>query len=615
MVMTRTVPDMIVEAAMGVDPNTTPAAPDWIRLDEDYCPRKAQRLRGQQQRLESPEPGTLVLRLDDPFGDLDPENTLSPFFGDWDLGTRVRVRLDLGAEGVQNYFLGWVEDVDYDWNLTDGWVDVTLVDRLAFTAQLDQPVSLHDHWIRNFPVPATHYWPMHELGTRAGVPLEDVAGTAHGVWFGEPETTDAIARYSQRDALDLKAASFALLPNVQLFPAAGGAMSISFWFRMPRHPGDGSIKTVLATRSDGFGLSISVASDRKLFVLDVGPPSASVISLANVDDDLPHHCCVTYEAGRYRIFLDGVDNSGAFIVQADNHLACSSGFVGTNAGLGATAAWPGSLSHLAIWPMRLSASQVNDLYLTGNSAWRGQTLAVRLQLMAWLVSGVALADIIPGTDATVMGPVHFEEGQTMFDHLAQIARTGRGLVFAYPGGALSYIPPVENPAALPTRDYETVPVDDPRRAWPAAADCKAARPRRNHDRLINRAEITPSSTTLKQSADNLPSQAKYGIQRKEISTFHDSAAQAKAAAAAIVALEGDARSIMEWVTVDACEVPLAAALPVLGEVVRVTTHPPGRMVFYVGWIVRVEDEIDYSADSWDVTIGLLNLRSTHFASP
>jgi hypothetical protein len=406
-----------VEIAFAVGPYVE--SPTWT--DVTTYVRAFSVRRGRASEVENFEAGTANLVLDNRDRRFDPFYTSGPYYGN--LVPRRQIRIS-GIVGATSYaiFRGYIDG--WPVTLTDAGYDSTVTlscyDTLGLIADEELPDDLSDAYIRSFS--PRHYYPLDDP-IDGLTPTTVVCNDAGSLPLDlKPTVTSAQTRIGNLDGMAPALANTSLSLDdpveVRLQGYNSGiittpaAMTVALWWVLSQP----TISTLITQVVSGFVVEASYSLSTATLTVDVtnsstGNRNRYTATSFTVDTTIPHHLAVVVAAGgTATVYLDGVAVSMS--VAASSLIVDRSESVLLRAG---------QYQQLAVIPSALTQTQVQQLYLLGNSKLPEGTVA-RFQRIIGYTSVPAGLTATPSTTyvANLMqigagGPPVTQELQTLAD--------------------------------------------------------------------------------------------------------------------------------------------------------------------------------------------------------
>lgn len=628
----RDMPDVIVQAAFGLDPKVLPIGGQWTRIDHDNCVRELSTVEGRQLRVNEVDPGECKILFDNRNAWLDPTNVSSPYYDSnprFDKGVRVRAQLlhgtiptygEMQTEGLTYaqqatahgtyahvtangtlvaLFDGFVDRIRPEWHLTDATVEVALVDVLSTLAQTPLPPSVFRTALE--ATEPLHVWPLSD----SGLVTDDIVGIADGVYTERALSGGSVVPYDET-----KAGRFTREGPVAT--AAVGpltAWSVSTWIRVDRLPyvDEGTtyrrncaLGLLAPNNVDGVNLEMLQVPTGGTGIMGrlsvgalIGGVSQAGIEAAGTprwDDGVPHHVVITTDGTSTKAYVDGaqIGSTVAWSVPVDEVRIGWQAYEDPLSNV-TSGQFDGDMQYAAMWARVLSPAEIAALYGAGVNPWPGTTV----DRFADVVEFAGFADHgSSGTGFPDVSPALIGE-QNALEHLALAANgDGATLTVDHAAGGIPFYRGAV--AAVIGRWYDTTgesghPVYD--------VDIDYG------DHVAKRVEVSRQDGDIQTAVDR-PSKFEGTI---KLATILKSPSVARSRASSVLVDRRLPHLVVRSMELAArrSDVPRAAIYQRPGDIVGVIARPPGRdPIVQAASIERVEHKLDWREKDWRVVYGL-----------
>lgn len=355
-------PSVTVEVAFDDGPYV--ASPTWTAITS-YV-REVTTRRGRSNETENFEAGTATLVLDNRDRRFDPFYTSGPYYGKLLPRRQIRIQATNNAT-TYPVFRGYVDG--WPVTLTDAGFDSTVTlscfDVLGLIADEELPDDLSEAYIQSLS--PRHYYPLDD-------PIDGLAPTtvvcrdAGSLPLNlTPTVTSAQTRIGNlpglapalsNTSLNLTDPTEVRLQGYGTTTTTPAAMTVALWWVLSQP----TISTLIVGVTSGFRVEASYNETTTTLTVDVinastGARNRYTTTTLTIDTDIPHHLAVVVAAGGTgTIYLDGVAVSMS--------VAASSITIDP---IEQVLLRAGQYQQLAVIPSALTATQVQQLYLLGNS--------------------------------------------------------------------------------------------------------------------------------------------------------------------------------------------------------------------------------------------------------
>ena len=185
--------DVIVEMAVGADPDADPDTWSWTDITDWALARTIQITRGKQDRFSTTAPAQARLVLDNTGGRFVARNPSGAYYPNLHRNVPIRISVDPGTGAVPR-FTGFVDQLPVSWDVSgaDPHVSITasgLLKRLS--RRTSQIVSAPRRYIPRTATPPTAYWPL-EDGPTALYATPQVGTNRMVPWTGKHPSGAAV---------------------------------------------------------------------------------------------------------------------------------------------------------------------------------------------------------------------------------------------------------------------------------------------------------------------------------------------------------------------------------------------------------------------------------------
>jgi hypothetical protein len=310
--ITGTLPNLVLEAAWGVDAYADPTA-SWTPITGVEVKRIDTR-RGVRRRGRHADPGEGVLVVGDPDGRLDPDNAASPYSPNVRPKTWMRVK----AQG-RVILTGHVREFPVRWRPGDSDVQLQIDDGIRFLETARLPRSRYARYVRK-GAPASHrvasYWRFDDPSYAST--FADSVGDADATMVNSAQTGLPLLPFDPAPSLVASDKSWPELPAVVIPPPP---FTLLLWVRS--RPSANALNIVGGTNAAGVQSGIrlrriyNASTDNYSLIFDIRD-SADTISAAatwtaaeTIEDDKPHLIALRHSGSTISTIVDGVFRASA----------------------------------------------------------------------------------------------------------------------------------------------------------------------------------------------------------------------------------------------------------------------------------------------------------------
>jgi hypothetical protein len=311
--ITGTLPDLVLEAAWGVDAYADPTG-KWAPLAPTVKVKRIDTRRGVRQRGRHTDPGEAVLVVGDPDGFIDPGNTGSPYSPN----VRPKAWMRVKAQG-RVILTGHVREFPVRWRPGDSDVQLQIDDGVRFLETARLPRSRYARYVRKGAPPShrvASYWRFDDPSYASTFP--DSVGDADATMVGSPQEAAPLLPFDPAPSLVASNKSWPELPAV-VIPAP--PFTLLLWVRS--RPSANSFTIVGGANASGVQSGIrlrrsyNASTDNYSLIFDIRDSTDTISAAATwtaaetIEDDRPHLIALRHSGSTISIIVDGVFRASA----------------------------------------------------------------------------------------------------------------------------------------------------------------------------------------------------------------------------------------------------------------------------------------------------------------
>lgn len=501
---------------------------------------------------------SLTLTLDNRDGRFTPGRSASPYYPNVKIGKPIRVRVTPEGGTAAYLFVGYVDQWPMQWDGSDQAASVTVtassrLARLGLTAEMRSIVE--EQYLADSPV--AYY----TLGEAAGATTAaDCSGRgAASLGLGGDGSPVTFGQATGPATDDLTAATFnggQFLTAINRGVTSGAATPLSdqvleAFIVTSTAPAD-SFVCLVRTEGDYYlGIRITAAGKAQGYYWNAALGIASTLTSATtVKDGLLHHVALVVDTpDSTTLYVDGVSEGATAAWGAGVGIERLS--VGGGRLLGdPTPTFNGTIAHVALTQVALSASRIAAHSAAGLTGFAGDTPATRLNRYADFLQ-VPTAERSFATGASPVAHID-TTGSTTLDLMRRVETTESGVLFDAKSGALTF-----HGRSTRYAQASAVTLDM------AAQDVESTfAPMLDRSTLVN--DVTATSATTSGRAVDTASRDAYGLARDSVALDTTDPEEPLQAASWRVSRYAEPRVRVPALDVNLTHLPLAQQQAILG---------------------------------------------------